>query len=173
MQIVIYRHILHDSLLQGVVDLDRSRRIVATGSSSFTLEARTRESLAGRARRTRLLPLSLSEVSHEIRAGLTTPVRKAHLSRLWEKLLVTGGYPEVWLDDRPREFAGLAIPLDHPLGDLEHRDPLFPWAAGLLIEELHLVRRTKHRLGSLGGATAIRSGRLEGHRNDDDSRLFW
>ena len=87
--------------IKGLVDLDRKRRIVATGSSSFDLMARTRESLAGRARRTLLLPLSLEEVAQTVPTGLAPAVRQARLAEHWERLLVTGGYPEPWFDEDP------------------------------------------------------------------------
>ena len=89
--------------IKGLVDLDRARRIVATGSSSFELGARTRESLAGRARRTRLLPFSLQEVETLVPAGLLPAIRDLQIAALWEKLVVTGGYPEPWFDPEPEE----------------------------------------------------------------------
>jgi len=89
--------------IKGLVDLDRTRRIVATGSSSFELGARTRESLAGRARRTRLLPLSLEEVAALVPEKLAPAIRDLQLTTLWEKLVVTGGYPEPWFDPEPAE----------------------------------------------------------------------
>ena len=72
-----------------------------TGSSSFTLKARTRESLAGRARRTLLLPFSVDEVAATLPSGLVPAVREARLLELWERITVFGGYPEPWLDDAP------------------------------------------------------------------------
>lgn len=87
--------------IKGLVDLDKNRRIVATGSSSFAFSARTRESLAGRARRTQLLPFSLQEVAESIPAGLTPAIRDLRLRDMWEKLVVTGGYPEPWFDPDP------------------------------------------------------------------------
>lgn len=87
--------------LKGLVDLDRTRRIVATGSSSFAFSSRTRESLAGRARRTQLLPLSLQEVSALIPEGLAPAIREARLRDFWERIVVTGGYPEPWFDPDP------------------------------------------------------------------------
>jgi len=89
--------------LKGLVDLDRGRRIVATGSSSFQFQARTRESLAGRARRTLLLPFSLEEVAAQLPTGLTTAVREERLMEAWREILVTGSYPEAWLEADPRE----------------------------------------------------------------------
>lgn len=87
--------------LKGLVDLEPGRRMVATGSSSFTLAGRTRESLAGRARRTLLLPFSLEEVAALLPRNLTPAVREGRLLELWRKLLVTGGYPEPWFEANP------------------------------------------------------------------------
>jgi hypothetical protein len=87
--------------IKGLVDLDRSRRIVATGSSSFAFGARTRESLAGRARRTELLPFSLEEVAALVPPGLAPAIRDLRLRELWEKLVTTGGYPEPWFEPEP------------------------------------------------------------------------
>ncbi len=89
--------------IKGLVDLDRTRRVVATGSSSFELGARTRESLAGRARRTRLLPFSLQEVETLVSAEFVPAIRDLQIAALWEKLVVTGGYPEPWFDPEPAE----------------------------------------------------------------------
>lgn len=49
--------------LKGVVDRKTNYRFVATGSSSYDLDAKTRESLAGRAERHLLLPFSFSELT--------------------------------------------------------------------------------------------------------------
>ncbi len=88
--------------IKGWVDLEPQRRIVVTGSSSFTLRARTRESLAGRARRTLLLPFSLEEVAATLPAGLVPAIREMRLAELWERLVVSGGYPDAWLAEDPR-----------------------------------------------------------------------
>ncbi len=87
--------------LKGLVDLGPKRCLVATGSSSFAFRARTRESLAGRARRTLLLPFSLDEVAALLPAELSPAVREARLAELWHRLLVTGGYPEPWFEPDP------------------------------------------------------------------------
>lgn len=87
--------------IKGLVDLERQRRLVATGSSSFELGARTRESLAGRARRTELLPFSLEELAALVPKDLAPAIRDARLLELWERLVVTGGYPEPWFDADP------------------------------------------------------------------------
>ena len=90
--------------LKSLVDLRTGVPILATGSSAYHLRSRTRESLAGRAHRIMLLPLSLPEVLGP--SSASTPARlsaneDAHVARMarW------GGYPRVWLepDDRRRE----------------------------------------------------------------------
>src|SRR5262245_52417311 len=87
--------------LKGLVDRRTGLRIYATGSSSFDLEAATREWLAGRAPRHLLLPLSLAEV------GATLPenplAREEALARLVERMMVFGGYPTALTADDPRQ----------------------------------------------------------------------
>ncbi len=86
--------------LKGLVDRRTGLRIYATGSSSFDLEATTREALAGRAQRHLLLPLSLAE------AGLALPgnplAREEARERLVERMMVFGGYPTVLTSGDPR-----------------------------------------------------------------------
>lgn len=87
--------------LKGLVDRRAGLRIYATGSSSFDLEAATRESLAGRAQRHLLLPLSLAE------AGAALPgtplAQEEGLSRLVERMMVFGGYPTILTSKDPRQ----------------------------------------------------------------------
>jgi hypothetical protein len=86
--------------LKGLVDRRVGVPVLVTGSSSFHLGARTRESLAGRATRTRLLPLSLSEVCHDLPDR--PPIVAAQLTEeLFERHLSYGGYPAVWLSEQP------------------------------------------------------------------------
>lgn len=87
-------------LVKGLVDRDYPAPVLVTGSSSWHLGARTRESLAGRATRTRLLPLSLAEVCHDLADRPPALRARAELERL-ERHLIVGGYPDVWLSDRP------------------------------------------------------------------------
>lgn len=87
--------------LKGIVDLQPRRRVVATGSASLQLRSGTRESLAGRARRTVLLPLSLAEVSATLPEGLAPAVREAEMEALWDRMVVWGGYPGPWFDPDP------------------------------------------------------------------------
>jgi predicted AAA+ superfamily ATPase len=88
--------------LKGLADRRTGRHIFATGSSAFDLEAATRESLAGRARRYLLLPLSLQEIA----ASLDAPpaVREARIEQAIERLAVFGGYPAVFSAKEPREL---------------------------------------------------------------------
>ncbi len=86
--------------LKGLVDLRLGVPILATGSSAFHLQARTRESLAGRALRLRLLPLSLAEVvPHD--EGVAPLVMRGRRRDAVEQMLVEGSYPEVWLGSEP------------------------------------------------------------------------
>ncbi len=89
--------------VKGLVDLEPGRRIVVTGSASFTLKAKTRESLAGRARRSLLLPLSLEEVATALPENLLPAIREARLLELWERMVVVGGYPDAWLAEKAPE----------------------------------------------------------------------
>jgi predicted AAA+ superfamily ATPase len=93
-------------LVKGLVDRRIGRRIYATGSSAFDLQARTRESLAGRARRHLLLPFALDELA----ASSAAPPILAHKRRteIVRALLVYGGYPTVWASRaKERELGGL------------------------------------------------------------------
>jgi uncharacterized protein len=96
--------------LKGLVDHRTGKKIYATGSASFDLEAKTRESLAGRARRHLLLPLSISEIAAasdgpegpaEARPGAA--LRRAELADTIERLLVYGSYPTVYMAAERRE----------------------------------------------------------------------
>ena len=86
---------------KGIVDRGVGAPILVTGSSSFHLGAKVRESLAGRATRERLLPLSLAEVSHDLKS-LPGLARSRALEERLERHLIYGGYPEVWLGDSPK-----------------------------------------------------------------------
>jgi uncharacterized protein len=86
--------------LKGLVDARIGRSIVATGSSSFHLLARTRESLAGRATRHRVWPLALDEVAPPDRAAPLAAQRRAAREAL-DRMLVVGGYPDAWQHDSP------------------------------------------------------------------------
>ena len=87
--------------VKGLVDRRPGSPILVTGSSSFHLGARTRESLAGRATRTRLLPFSLAEVCADV-ASLPPALRERTELERFSRHLVVGGYPDVWLGAEPR-----------------------------------------------------------------------
>ena len=84
--------------LKGLVDSRLGRPILATGSSSFHLHARTRESLAGRAVRMKILPFSLTEMTNHISAH-NPLAREQHVLRLLEDSFIYGSYPAVHLAD--------------------------------------------------------------------------
>ena len=85
---------------KGLVDRRIEVPILVTGSSSYHLGARTRESLAGRATRTRLLPFSLAEVCGDL-GDKPELVRARLLEDRLARHLAFGGYPEVWLAENP------------------------------------------------------------------------
>ncbi len=86
--------------LKGLVDRRIGVPILVTGSSSYHLGARTRESLAGRATRTRLLPFSLAEVSADL-DGKPEILRQRLITERLDRHCRFGGYPEVWLSETP------------------------------------------------------------------------
>lgn len=92
--------------LKGLADRKLGRRIYATGSSAFDLEAATRESLAGRARRHQLLPLAFGEIAATFEGS--KPARSVHAEELVERLALYGGYPTVYAASSPAgELASL------------------------------------------------------------------
>ena len=82
--------------IKGLVDLRPGWPILVTGSSAYDLRARTRESLAGRASRATLWPLSAEEIL-ERRDGEPSGIVHHRMSEILQRHLVFGGYPSVWL----------------------------------------------------------------------------
>jgi predicted AAA+ superfamily ATPase len=82
--------------LKGLVDAKMSIPIMVTGSSSFHLMSRTRESLAGRADRLRLLPFSLRKLlRHE---NPLNPVAAGSFGeKIFSRQMIHGSYPAVYL----------------------------------------------------------------------------
>ncbi|MFH1435343.1 MAG: ATP-binding protein [Pseudomonadota bacterium] len=81
--------------IKGLVDRKPGVPILVTGSSGYDMRSRTRESLAGRAARFRLLPLSLREAGGHL-MDLPGPARALRMEEAWRAMTVSGGYPEVW-----------------------------------------------------------------------------
>lgn len=77
------------SHIQVMVDNDRERKFLLTGSSNLTLLSTITQSLAGRTALLTLLPLSLSELD-VVQNGFTT-----------DSLILNGGYPAVWANHLP------------------------------------------------------------------------
>jgi len=82
--------------VKGLIDARLNLPIFITGSSAFHLMSKTRESLAGRATRQRLLPFSMSELmSH---AHPANPVASRHIGdQIVAHQLIYGSYPAVYL----------------------------------------------------------------------------
>lgn len=88
--------------LKGLVDLGLPNPLYVTGSSSYHLRSRTRESLAGRSARVQLHPFSLAEVSAS-HGSLPPILRKARAREDVLRQAVFGGYPEAWLSEHPAD----------------------------------------------------------------------
>lgn len=86
--------------LKAVVDLHPGFPILVTGSAAYHLQGRTRESLAGRASRTTLLPFSLAEVAPK-RERLAPAAYAAALGEALARHAVFGGYPAAWTSEHP------------------------------------------------------------------------
>ncbi len=87
--------------IKGLVDLQPNRLIIATGSSSFQFRAKMRESLAGRARRLKLFPFSLDELTATLPKSMLPALREKEMQALWERILVFGAYPKPWCEKKP------------------------------------------------------------------------
>ncbi len=86
--------------VKGLVDRKVGAPVLVTGSSSFHLGAKVRESLAGRATRSRLLPFSFAEVSADLEEKPPL-ARQEERERRFARHVVVGGYPRVWLGADP------------------------------------------------------------------------
>ena len=87
-------------LIKGLVDGGLPNPLFVTGSSAFHLRARTRESLAGRAVRVELHPLSLAELAQG--GGEMPPLLQRQRAReLADRQLARGSYPVPWQSEAP------------------------------------------------------------------------
>jgi hypothetical protein len=86
--------------VKGLVDRRPGVPLLVTGSSTFHLQSRTRESLAGRATRSRLFPFSLDEVCGDL-ADRPDAVRATEVRERFERHAIVGGYPRAWLAEQP------------------------------------------------------------------------
>ena len=87
--------------VKGIIDAHTGWIVLVTGSASFHLLARTRESLAGRATRHFLWPLSLGEAA-QTPADVMPAVRRWMLGQTLDRALIEGGYPGVWTHAEPQ-----------------------------------------------------------------------
>ena len=84
-------------LVKGLVDSRLGFPIWVTGSASFHLKSRTRESLAGRATRTQLLPFSYSEIWSWEKKQNAPAAFKQQGRKIFHHQLIFGSYPAVYL----------------------------------------------------------------------------
>lgn len=87
--------------IKGLIDSKLNMKIWVTGSSSFDLKSKTRESLAGRASRRYLLPFSLWELRKHLSAENPIAERNASDTILSHQLIF-GSYPAVYLSSQPQ-----------------------------------------------------------------------
>jgi len=87
-------------LVKTMVDLPLGMPIYVTGSSSWHLGDRVRESLAGRATRVHLYPFSLEELLRHRLPDPAHPAVEAVAREILERQLLFGGFPDVFLRDR-------------------------------------------------------------------------
>lgn len=88
--------------LKGLVDRRTKHTLFATGSSTFDLESKTRESLAGRALRYLLLPLSFEELSCNIKQNKPA-LASIKRTTLVNRQIIFGGYPPVCTSSKPEK----------------------------------------------------------------------
>lgn len=86
--------------VKGLIDARRGLEVLVTGSSSFTLMSRTRESLAGRALRRSLLPFSLSEIRAS-EGSISPTADRSRAIEVRRRQQVWGSYPDVWFAPDP------------------------------------------------------------------------
>ncbi len=92
------QHIEEGALLvKGLVDSQLGLPVWITGSASFHLKSRTRESLAGRATRRQLLPFSHAEIFNWGKKQKAPVVFKQQGRKILHHQLVFGSYPAVYL----------------------------------------------------------------------------
>lgn len=92
-------------VIKGIIDARRDLDVLVTGSSAYHLEARTRESLAGRAIRRVILPFSVAELLEHDPSPLPA-VQGRRAREIVERQLVHGAYPGVWFHERPADELG-------------------------------------------------------------------
>ncbi len=88
--------------IKGLVDANLDIPIWISGSSSFYLRSKTRESLAGRATRHRLLPFSMKELMNH--ANPANPLAARYIcEQILAHQLIFGSYPAVYLTQNHNE----------------------------------------------------------------------
>jgi uncharacterized protein len=99
--------------LKTLIDLRPGVPIIATGSSAYHLRSGTRESLAGRAHRARLLPFSITEALEHAMAAEPAYRQGLVSDATLDRMVLWGGYPDVWLEAEARQRQALLQDLVH------------------------------------------------------------
>jgi predicted AAA+ superfamily ATPase len=88
--------------LKGLSDFKLNVPLIVTGSSSYHLKAKTRESLAGRATRLHVSPFSFSELLPP-KKTMADPVWISMARDVIDQQLRFGSYPDVWLSNNKED----------------------------------------------------------------------
>jgi len=88
--------------VKGLVDAGLRLPMWVTGSSSFELQSKTRESLAGRATRIRLLPFGLNEILDHVGPS-NLLAKEKRCDEIVSHQLVYGSYPPIYLEKTDSE----------------------------------------------------------------------
>ncbi len=124
------------SYIQGIVDNDKSKRFVLSGSQNFLLSKQISQSLAGRTGVLTLLPLSAGELNA---AQIKT--------KPWNELALKGFYPRVYADKIPvqdfyssyiRTYVERDVRLTLNIGDLKSFNSFLKLCAGRAGQILNL-----------------------------------
>lgn len=124
------------SYIQGVVDSDKTKRFILSGSQNFLLSKHISQSLAGRTAVLTLLPLSVSELESS----------RAKTSA-WNELAWNGSYPRVYADKIPaqdfyssyvRTYVERDVRLTLNIGDLKSFNSFLKLCAGRAGQILNL-----------------------------------
>ena len=82
--------------VKGIVDAKMNLPVLVTGSSSFHLRSKTRESLAGRAGRRLLMPFGMEEILSHLNPPNPVSERKM-TEEIFSHQVIFGSYPSIYL----------------------------------------------------------------------------
>jgi predicted AAA+ superfamily ATPase len=148
--------------VKGIVDQAPGFGVLVTGSASFQLRSRARESLAGRATRDVLLPLGLAEVAPP--EGRSPAQLRLERMDAWRRMIEVGGYPAAWTSEQPGAV------LSELLEAFVYRDASDLFAVERLDAFQRILQLVAGQVGSLVNVAELAS--LSGVSHDTASRYL-